>query len=185
MGRSPDLIEDQITYPIVTALLSTPRVKAVRGFTDFGISYVYVDLRGRHRHLLGAQPRRRVPAGHPRPAAGGRQPDHRARCHRRRLGVPVRRWSTRPGSTTSPSCASFQDWYCATALARVPGVAEVASIGGFVKQYQVNLDPNRLAAYDTSASRTSSRRFARATTTSRDACSSSRAASTWSAAAAT
>ena len=45
MGRSPDLVEDQVTYPIVTALLSTPRVKAVRGFTDFGVSYVYVDLR--------------------------------------------------------------------------------------------------------------------------------------------
>ncbi len=56
--RSPDIIEDQVTYPIVTALLGAPKVKAIRGFSDFGFSLRLRDLRGRHRPLLGAQPRR-------------------------------------------------------------------------------------------------------------------------------
>ena len=90
MGRSPDIIEDQVTYPIVTSLLSAPRVRTVRGFTDFGISYVYVifddgtDIYwARSRvveYLQGI--RDRLPSG--------MQPDHRPRRHGRRLGVSVR-----------------------------------------------------------------------------------------------
>ena len=90
MGRSPDLIEDQITYPIVSALISTPKVKAVRGFTDFGISYVYVIFQdgtdmywARSRvveYLQGI--RGQLPGRH--------EPGHRARRHRRRLGVRIR-----------------------------------------------------------------------------------------------
>ena len=148
-GRSPDLIEDQITYPLVTALVPTPKVKAVRGFTDFGISYVLRHLRGRHRHLLGAQPRRRVPAGDPRAAARGRQSDDGSGCDGRGVGVSVRP-GRRTGRHTLADLRSFQDWYLRRWLASVPGVAEVATIGGFEKQYQVSLDPVRLASYKVS-----------------------------------
>ncbi len=147
MGRSPDLIEDQITYPIVTALVSTPHVKAVRGFTDFGISYVYVIFQdgtdmywARSRvveYLQGI--RGQLPEG-VNPTIG---PDA--------TGVG---WVFEyalvddTGQHTLAELRSFQDWYLRYWLASVPGVAEVASIGGFVKQYQVNLDPNKLAAYN-------------------------------------
>lgn len=147
MGRSPDLIEDQVTYPLVTALLSTPRVKSVRGFTDFGVSYVYVIFEdgtdiywARSRvveYLQGV--RSRLPEG-VNPVIG---PDA--------TGVG---WVFEyalvddSGQHTLAELRSLQDWYLRYALASVPGVAEVASIGGFVQQYQVNLDPNRLAAHD-------------------------------------
>ena len=88
--RSPDIIEDQVTYPIVTALLGAPNVKTIRGFSDFGFSLRLRHLQGRHRPLLGAQPRARVPEQDPAAAAGGRADRARARRHRRRLGVPVR-----------------------------------------------------------------------------------------------
>jgi Cu(I)/Ag(I) efflux system membrane protein CusA/SilA len=149
MGRSPDLIEDQITYPIVTALVSAPRVRTVRGFTDFGISYVYVifedgtDLYwARSRvveYLQGI--RGRLPNGS-NPTIG---PDA--------TGVG---WVFQyavvddTGQRNLADLRGVQDWFLRYALASVDGVAEVASIGGFVKQYQVNLDPNRLAAYDKS-----------------------------------
>ncbi len=145
-GRSPDLIEDQVTYPMVTALVSTPHVKAVRGFTDFGISYVYVIFQdgtdmywARSRvveYLQGL--RHQLPEG-VNPTIG---PDA--------TGVG---WVFEyalvddTGQHTLAELRSFQDWHLRNWLASVPGVAEVASIGGFVKQYQVNVDPNRLAAY--------------------------------------
>ena len=147
MGRSPDLIEDQITYPIVSSLISTPRVKAVRGFTDFGISYVYVIFQdgtdmywARSRvveYLQGI--RGQMPEG-VNPAIG---PDA--------TGVGwVFEYALvdESGQRTLAEMRSFQDWYLRYWLASVPGVAEVASIGGFVKQYQVNVDPNKLAAFD-------------------------------------
>ena len=149
MGRSPDIIEDQITYPIVTALLSAPRVRTVRGFTDFGISYVYVIFEdgtdiywARSRvveYLQGI--RGRLPAGS-NPTIG---PDA--------TGVG---WVFQyavvddTGQRNLAELRGVQDWFIRYALASVDGVAEVASIGGFVKQYQVNLDPNQLAAYDKS-----------------------------------
>jgi Cu(I)/Ag(I) efflux system membrane protein CusA/SilA len=146
MGRSPDLIEDQITYPIVTALISTPKVKAVRGFTDFGISYVYVIFQdgtdmywARSRvveYLQGI--RGQLPEG-VNPLIG---PDA--------TGVGwVFEYALvdETGQHTLAELRSFQDWHLRYWLATVPGVAEVASIGGFVKQYQVTLDPNKLAAH--------------------------------------
>ncbi len=146
MGRSPDLIEDQITYPIVTALVSAPAVRTVRGFTDFGISYVYVIFEdgtdiywARSRvveYLQGI--RGRLPGG-VNPTIG---PDA--------TGVGwVFEYALvdRTGEHTLADLRSYQDWHLRYALAAVPGVAEVATIGGFVKQYQVNLDPNRLASY--------------------------------------
>ena len=145
MGRSPDLIEDQVTYPIVSALISTPRVRAVRGFTDFGISYVYVIFQdstdiywARSRvveYLQGI--RSQLPDG-VNPVIG---PDA--------TGVG---WvfeyalTDETGQHTLAELRSFQDWNLRYWLAAIPGVAEVSSIGGFVKQYQVNVDPNKLVA---------------------------------------
>jgi copper/silver efflux system protein len=149
MGRSPDIIEDQITYPIVTALLSAPRVRTVRGFTDFGISYVYVIFEdgtdiywARSRvveYLQGI--RGRLPEAS-NPTIG---PDA--------TGVGwVFQYALvdETGRHNLAELRGVQDWFLRYALASVDGVAEVASIGGFVKQYQVNLDPNKLAAYDKS-----------------------------------
>ena len=146
-GRSPDLIEDQITYPLVSALISTPQVRTVRGFTDFGISYVYVIFEdgtdmywARSRvveYLQGI--RGQLPDG-VNPVLG---PDA--------TGVGwVFEYALvdETGQHDLAELRGFQDWYLRYWLASVPGVAEVASIGGFVKQYQVNLDPNKLAASD-------------------------------------
>jgi copper/silver efflux system protein len=146
MGRSPDLIEAQVTYPIVSALISTPQVKAVRGVTDFGVSSVYVIFQDRTdiywarsrvlEYLQGL--RSQLPDGVV-PTLG---PDA--------TGVG---WvfeyalTDESGQHTLADLRSFQDWNLKYWLAAVPGVAEVASIGGFVKQYQVTVDPNKLAAY--------------------------------------
>jgi Cu(I)/Ag(I) efflux system membrane protein CusA/SilA len=148
-GRSPDIIEDQITYPIVTSLLSAPRVRTVRGFTDFGISYVYVIFEdgtdiywARSRvveYLQGI--RGRLPDSI-NPTIG---PDA--------TGVGwVFEYALvdESGQHNLAELRSVQDWFLRYSLASVDGVAEVAGIGGFVKQYQVNLDPNKLAAYDKS-----------------------------------
>ncbi|MBZ5589682.1 MAG: efflux RND transporter permease subunit [Acidobacteriia bacterium] len=143
--RSPDLIEDQVTYPIVTALLGTPKVKAVRGFSDFGFSYVYVvfqdgtDIywaRSRVVELL-SKVEDSLPAG-VRPEIG---PDA--------TGVGwVFQYALRDrtGSHTAAELRSLQDFHLKYALRSVPGVAEVATVGGFEKQYQVTVDPVRLQA---------------------------------------
>ncbi len=89
-GRSPDLVEDQITYPISTRFIAAPKVKFVRGESMFGKSFVYVIFRGRHRHLLGALARDRISEFGPRLAAGGRQSGDRPGRDRRRLGLRVR-----------------------------------------------------------------------------------------------
>jgi Cu(I)/Ag(I) efflux system membrane protein CusA/SilA len=148
-GRSPDLIEDQVTYPIVSALISTPRVTGVRGFTDFGISYVYVvfadgtDLYwARSRVVEYLQAVRPELPENVNPTIG---PDA--------TGVGwVFQYALvdESGRHTLADLRGFQDWYLRYWLASVPGVAQVASIGGHVKQYQVALDPNRMAAYDLS-----------------------------------
>jgi copper/silver efflux system protein len=146
MGMPPSIIEDQVTYPIVTNLLAAPHVKAVRAQTMFGDSYVFVvfedgtDLywaRSRVVEYL-QQIQGRLPASvHPviGPDATGAGwvyeyvlVDH---SHQHSLA----------------DLRSLQDWYLRYQLATVPGVAEVATIGGFVRQYQVNLDPEKLRAY--------------------------------------
>ena len=104
MGRSPDLIEDQITYPIVSALISTPRVKAVRGFTDFGISYVYVIFQDSTDIYWARSRVVEYLQGLRRPVAGGRQSGHWPRCHRRRLGLRIRAdGRNRPAHTRRPA----------------------------------------------------------------------------------
>ncbi|MBI4442740.1 MAG: efflux RND transporter permease subunit, partial [Acidobacteria bacterium] len=145
-GRSPDIIEDQVTYPIVTAFISAPRVRTVRGFTDFGVSFVYVifedgtDLYwARSRVLEYLQGiRGKLPEG-VNPTLG---PDA--------TGVGwVYEYALvdETGQHNLAELRSLQDWYLRYWLAAVPGVAEVSAIGGFVKQYQVNVDPNKLSAY--------------------------------------
>jgi Cu(I)/Ag(I) efflux system membrane protein CusA/SilA len=144
--RSPDIIEDQVTYPIITALLGAPRVRDIRGFSDFGFSYVYVifeegtDLywaRSRTlEYLSKIQPR--LPEG-VRTELG---PDA--------TGVGwVFQYALvdKSGKHSLADLRSIQDWTIRYDLQSVPGVAEVASVGGFVRQYQVTVDPNRLSAY--------------------------------------
>ena len=145
--RSPDIIEDQVTYPIVTSLLGAPEVKAIRGFSDFGFSYVYVIFKdgtdlywARSRvleYLSKIQPR--LPDG----VQTELGPDA--------TGVGwVFQYALKDESGTHSldELRSFQDWTLRYAIQSVPGVAEVASIGGFVKQYQITVDPNRLSAYN-------------------------------------
>ncbi len=144
--RSPDIIEDQVTYPIVTALLGAPNVKAIRGFSDFGFSYVYVifqdgtDIYWARSRVLEylSKIQSRLPKG----VQTELGPDA--------TGVGwVFQYALvdRSGTHSLDQLRSYQDWTLRYAIQSVPGVAEVASIGGFQKQYQVTVDPNRLAAY--------------------------------------
>jgi Cu(I)/Ag(I) efflux system membrane protein CusA/SilA len=144
--RSPDIIEDQVTYPIISALLGAPKVKAVRGFSDFGFSYVYVifqdgtDIYWARSRVLEylSKIQQRLPQG----VQTELGPDA--------TGVGwVFQYALvdRNGAHSLDQLRSYQDWTLRYALQSVPGVAEVASIGGFVKQYQITVDPNRLAAY--------------------------------------
>jgi Cu(I)/Ag(I) efflux system membrane protein CusA/SilA len=144
--RSPDIMEDQVTYPVVTALLGAPRVKAVRGFSDFGFSYVYVVFEdGTDIYWARSRVLEYLSKILPRLPEGVKTelgPDA--------TGVGwVYQYALvdRSGRHDLAELRSFQDWYLRYWLQSVPGVAEVASIGGFQKQYQVNLDPNALVAY--------------------------------------
>lgn len=150
--RSPDIIEDQVTYPIVTAMLAAPRVRTVRGFSDFGYSYVYIIFEegtdiywARSRtleYLSGVLPR--LPQG-VRTELG---PDATG------LGwVFQYALVDTTGERSLAELRSLQDWFLRYHLQSVPGVAEVAPLGGFVRQYQVNVDPNRLAALNIPISR--------------------------------
>ncbi len=145
--RSPDILEDQVTYPIVTAMLGAPRVKAVRGLSDFGYSFVYVIFEdgtdiywARSRtleYLSSVLPRL------PRGVTTELGPDATA------VGwVFQYALVDSSGRHSLAELRSVQDWYLRYHLKAVPGVAEVAPLGGFVRQYQVNLDPNRLQAYN-------------------------------------
>ena len=150
--RSPDIVEDQVTYPIVTALLGAPRVKAVRGYSDFGYSYVYAvfedgtDLywaRARTLEYLSG-----VLARLPQGVKTELGPDA--------TGVGwVFQYALvdQSGQHSLAELRSYQDWYLRYYLKAVPGVADVAPLGGHVRQYQVNVDPNRLQAYGLAISR--------------------------------
>src|SRR5437016_5812462 len=146
-GRSPDLVEDQITYPISTRFIAAPKVKFVRGESMFGKSFVYVifqdgtDIywaRSRVIEYLSAV-RGMLPEG-VNPVIG---PDA--------TGVGwVFEYALvdKSGKHDLAQLRSFQDWHLRYALESVKGVSEVAPVGGFVKQYQVDLDPNALVAYN-------------------------------------
>ncbi len=144
--RSPDIIEDQVTYPIVSALLGTPGVKSVRGFSDFGFSYVYVIFKD-GTDIYWARSRvleylSKITSSLPEGVKTEMGPDA--------TGVGwVFQYALvdKSGKHNLQELRSYQDWYLRYYLQSVPGVAEVASIGGFVKQYQVVVDPNKLLAY--------------------------------------
>jgi Cu(I)/Ag(I) efflux system membrane protein CusA/SilA len=141
--RSPDIMEDQVTYPITTAMLSVPGVRTVRGFSDFGYSYVYIIFNegtdiywARSRvleYLQGVLPR--LPQG------------VRAELGPDATGVG---WvfqyvlTDTSGKHDLAELRSIQDWFLRYQLQAVPGVAEVAPLGGFARQYQVNMDPAKL-----------------------------------------
>lgn len=146
-GEPPNIIEDQVTYPIVTTLLAAPHVKAVRAQTMFGDAYIFVvfedgtDLYWARSRVLeyiqqlqGVLPKNASPMIGPDATGAGWVYEYAVidRSHRHSLA----------------DLRSLQDWYLRYQLETVPGVSEVASIGGFVRQYQVNLDPNKLRAYN-------------------------------------
>ncbi len=144
--RSPDIMEDQVTYPIVTALMGAPKVKSIRGFSDFGFSYVYLIFEdGTDIYWARSRTLEYLNKILPRLPEGVRTelgPDATG------VGwVYQYALTDRSGKRDLAQLRSFQDWYLRYWLQSVPGVAEVASIGGFEKQYQVNLDPARLLAY--------------------------------------
>jgi Cu(I)/Ag(I) efflux system membrane protein CusA/SilA len=145
MGEPPQIIEDQVSYPIVTTMLSAPRVKAVRAQSMFNDSYVYVvfedgtDLYWARSRVLeylqqlqGQLPRQVHPVLGPDATGAGWVYEYVLLDNRHNLSLADLR--------------TLQDWHVRYQLETVPGVAEVASIGGFVRQYQVRLDPNRLLA---------------------------------------
>ncbi len=146
MGQSPDRVEDQVTYPLTTALLSAPKVRYVRGQSMFGMSFIYIifedgtDIYWARSRVLEylSEAQGNLPQG-VRPRIG---PDA--------SGVGwVFQYALvdESGRLDLAELRSLQDWNLRYALESVPGVAEVATVGGFVKQYQVQLDPNRLLTY--------------------------------------
>ena len=146
-GQPPNIIEDQVTYPIVSTLLAAPHVKAVRAQTMFGDSYIFVvfedgtDLYWARSRVLeyiqqlqGVLPKNVSPMIGPDATGAGWVYEYAIVDHSHRYSLADLR--------------SLQDWYLRYQLETVPGVAEVATIGGFVRQYQVNLDPDKLRAYN-------------------------------------
>jgi Cu(I)/Ag(I) efflux system membrane protein CusA/SilA len=144
--RSPDIIDDQVTFPIISSMMGAPRVKAVRGISDFGFSYVYVifeegtDIywaRSRTLEYLSG-----VTARLPSEVKTEIGPDATS------LGwVYQYVLKDDSGKHNLGELRSYQDWYLKYYLKTIPGVAEVASLGGFTQQFQVSVDPNRLRAY--------------------------------------
>src|SRR5579859_150673 len=148
-GQAPQIVQDQVTYPITTKMLSVPRNKVVRGYSFYGFSFVYVIFEdgtdpywARSRVLeylssIGGQ----LPKG-VTPSLG---PDA--------TGVGwAFMYSINSTNRDLAELRSMQDWYLKYQLTAVPGVSEVASVGGFVKQYQVTVDPTKLRAYNLSLS---------------------------------
>jgi len=145
--RSPDIMEDQVTYPLITAMLGVPKVKDIRGFSDFGFSYVYIIFED-GTDIYWARSRTLEYLSNILP----RLP--------REVQVELARDATAIGwifqyalvDTTGKrnlaDLRSLQDWHLRYELQSIPGVAEVAPIGGFVRQYQVNIDPNTLLGYN-------------------------------------
>ena len=144
--RSPDILEDQVTYPIVTSLLGAPKVKTIRGFSDFGFSYVYVifedgtDMYWARSRVLEylSKLQGRLPPG----VKTELGPDATS------VGwVFQYALVDEKGKNTTEELRSYQDWFLRYAVQSVSGVAEVATVGGYQRQYQVTVSPNTLSAY--------------------------------------
>ncbi|HAE93533.1 MAG TPA: CusA/CzcA family heavy metal efflux RND transporter [Hyphomonas atlantica] len=151
-GQSPQIVEDLVTYPLSTNLLGLPRTKDVRGSSMFGTSFVYVifeddvDLYWARSRVLEALSR--LGSGLPDGAVPQIGPDA--------TGVGwVYQYALvdKSGTTDLAELRSLQDWFLSLELAGVDGVAEVASVGGFVREYQIFIDPNRLRSFDISIAR--------------------------------
>ena len=149
-GQAPQVVEDQITYPITTQMLAVPFAKVVRGYSFFGFSFVYIifedgtDMYWARSRVLeymnyvsGALPQGVNPTLGPDATGVGWAFMYALKSKERSLG----------------DLRSIQDWFLKYELTTVPGVSEVASVGGFVKQYQVTVDPNKLRAYNISISK--------------------------------
>ena len=144
-GQAPQVVEDQVTYPLTTAMLTVPKSRVVRGFSFFGVSFVYVifedgtDIYWARSRVLEylSSAARRLPQG-VTPTLG---PDA--------TGVGwVYQYVVRGAQRSLAELRTIQDWYVRFGLSNAPGVAEIASVGGFVKQYSVVIDPRRLQALD-------------------------------------
>ncbi|HSB21229.1 MAG TPA: CusA/CzcA family heavy metal efflux RND transporter [Anaeromyxobacteraceae bacterium] len=150
--RSPDVVEAQITYPIVTAMLGAPRVRAVRGFSDFGYSFVYVIFEDGADIYWARTRTLEYLSG----VLGRLPPDAKTELGPDATGLG---WVFQyvlvdeTGQRSLADLRSYQDWTLRYYLKAVPGVAEVASVGGFGRQYQVNVDPNRLRNHGLSIQR--------------------------------
>jgi len=144
--RSPDIMEDQVTYPITSALLGLPKVKDIRGFSDFGYSYVYIIFEeGTDLYWARSRTLEYLSSVVPKLPKG--------------VNVELAKDDTAvgwiyqyalvdtSGHYSMDQMRSYQDWYLRYSLQSIPGVAEVAPLGGFVRQYQVNVDPNKLLGY--------------------------------------
>jgi len=144
--RSPDIMEDQVSYPITSALLGMPKVKDIRAFSDFGYSYIYIIFdEGTDIYWARSRTLEYMNSVIPRLPKG--------------VNVELAKDATAvgwvyqyalvdtSGQYSLEQMRSYQDWYLRYALQSVPGVAEVVPVGGFVRQYQVNIDPNRLLGY--------------------------------------
>ena len=144
--RSPDIMEDQVSYPITSALLGMPKVKDIRAFSDFGYSYIYIIFEeGTDIYWARSRTLEYLNSVTPNLPKG--------------VNVELAKDATAvgwvyqyalvddTGAHSLEQMRTYQDWYLRYALQAVPGVAEVAPIGGFVRQYQVNVDPNKLLAY--------------------------------------
>jgi Cu(I)/Ag(I) efflux system membrane protein CusA/SilA len=146
-GQAPNIVEDQVTYPITTKMLSVPRAKVVRGYSFYGYSFVYVIFddgtdpywaRSRVLEYLSS-----ISGQLPKGVTSSLGPDA--------TGVGwAFMYSINSTNRNLADLRSIQDWYLKYQLTAVPGVSEVASIGGFVKQYQVTVDPTKLRAYNLS-----------------------------------
>jgi Cu(I)/Ag(I) efflux system membrane protein CusA/SilA len=146
-GQAPNIVEDQVTYPITTKMLSVPRAKVVRGYSFYGYSFVYVIFddgtdpywaRSRVLEYLSS-----ISGQLPQGVTPSLGPDA--------TGVGwAFMYSINSTNRNLADLRSVQDWYLKYQLSSVPGVSEVASIGGFVKQYQVTVDPTKLRAYNLS-----------------------------------
>jgi Cu(I)/Ag(I) efflux system membrane protein CusA/SilA len=149
-GQAPQIVEDQVTYPLTTQMLAVPYAKVVRGYSFFGFSFVYIifedgtDMYWARSRVLeylnyvsGRLPRGVTPTLGP-DATG--------------VGWAFM-YALKSDSLDLAQLRSIQDWYLKYGLTSVPGVSEVASVGGFVRQYQITVDPNRLRAYDIPLSR--------------------------------
>ena len=145
-GQAPQVVEDQVTYPLTTAMLAVPYAKTVRGYSFFGLSFVYIlfedgtDMYWARSRVLeylnfvsGQLPRGITPSLGPDATGVG--------------WIFEYALVDRSGGQDLAQLRSIQDWYLRYQLQTVPGISEVASVGGYVKQYQVEVDPNALAAY--------------------------------------